>query len=97
MQEPVFWLFIEGSKQSMVEQKGDKNTNSRNNGTVKTDSSRIEGIHFMPKIAPSDHLSFKDSVHVHTCDVLTYVASNQKYSLLRTNSKCQAAYEHHHM
>jgi len=52
MQEPVFWLFIEGSKQNMAEQKGDKNTNSRNNGTVKTDSSRIEGIHFMPKIAP---------------------------------------------
>jgi len=52
MQEPVFWLFIEGSKQNMVEQKVDKNTNSRNNGTVKTDSSRIEGIHFMSKIAP---------------------------------------------
>jgi len=52
MQEPVFWLFIEGSKQNMVEKKGDKNTNSRNNGTVKTDSSRIEDIHFMPKIAP---------------------------------------------
>jgi outer membrane protease len=52
MQEPVFWLFIEGSKQKMVEQKGDKNTNSRNNDRVKNDSSRIEGIHFMPKIAP---------------------------------------------
>jgi hypothetical protein len=52
MQEPVFWLFIEGSKQNMVEQKVDKNTNSRNNDTVKTDSSRIEVIHFMSKIAP---------------------------------------------
>jgi len=36
----------------MVEQKGDKNTNSRNNACVKTDSIRIEGIQFMPKIAP---------------------------------------------
>jgi hypothetical protein len=52
MQEPVFWLFIEGTKQNMVEQKVDKNTNSRNNDTVKTDSSRTEGIHIMSKIAP---------------------------------------------
>jgi len=38
MQQPVFWLFIEGSKQKMVMRKGDKNTNSRNIGDLKVDS-----------------------------------------------------------
>ena len=49
------------------------------------------------KLHRSIHLSFKDSVCVHTCKVLTYVAANKKYGLLRSNSKCQAAYEHQHM